>query len=134
MDIQRLHRLIAAVCPIDGVSIRDADDKTQWDIVFTTDATDAQRAAAGAVVSAFDPTIADIPQTVTPRQARLALLHAGLLDQVEAAVTSAGGVTKITWDYATQINRTDPLIAAISAGLNLTADVVDALFTHAATL
>lgn len=70
--------------------------------------------------------------SVTPRQARLALLGAGLLDQVEAAVKTAGGATQITWDYATQINRNDPLIATIAIGLNLTSAQIDALFKDAA--
>lgn len=72
--------------------------------------------------------------TVSPRQARIALLQAGLLDQVEAAVAQAGGATKITWDYATEINRGDPLITTLGAALNLDADTIDVLFRHAATL
>lgn len=91
-------------------------------------------------VAADDPSVLafntpnTVPQIVTPRQARLALLAAGLLDQVEAAVTAAGGSTKITWDYATQISRTDDLIKTISAGLTppLTSDQIDALFVYAA--
>lgn len=69
---------------------------------------------------------------VTPRQARLALLAAGLLDQVESAVNTAGGATKLTWDYATQVRRKDPLITQIGASLNLTAAQIDALFVYAA--
>lgn len=75
-----------------------------------------------------------IPTSVTPRQARLALLSAGLLDQVESAVTAAGGATKIAWEYATVINRDDPLIISISSSLGLTAEQIDALIAHAATL
>lgn len=71
---------------------------------------------------------------VTPRQARLALLGAGLLDQVEAAVTAAGGATQITWEYATQILRDDPLILQIGASLGLTQAQIDALFITAAGL
>lgn len=75
-----------------------------------------------------------VPQSVTPRQARLALFAAGLLDQVQTAVDAAGGATKITWEYATQINRTDDLITKISTGLTppLTSDQIDALFVYAA--
>lgn len=77
--------------------------------------------------------VSAIPQTVSPRQARLALLAAGLLDQVEAAVNAAGGATKVSWDFATQINREDPLIAAIGAAIPLTSDQIDTLFKYAAT-
>src|ERR1700683_4341722 len=50
--------------------------------------------------------------TVTPRQARLALLGAGLLDKVEAAVNGAGGAAENTWGYATIINPADALLGA----------------------
>jgi hypothetical protein len=72
--------------------------------------------------------------SVTPRQARLALLAAGLLDKVESAVAAAGGATKITWDYATAVNRDDPMIASIGSALSLTSAQIDALFTQAAIL
>lgn len=75
-----------------------------------------------------------VPPTVTPRQARLALLGANLLDQVEATVNAAGGATKITWDYATEINRTDHLIVGIGASLSLTSEQIDDLFRQASTL
>lgn len=75
-----------------------------------------------------------IPQSVTPRQARLALLGAGLLDQVTTSVNSAGGATLITWEYASVFLRTDPLITQIGASLNLTDAQIDALFVQAATL
>ena len=72
--------------------------------------------------------------TVSPRQARLALFAAGILDQVETAVKAAGGAVQISWDYATEINRHDPLIVSIGASLGLTEDQIDLIFTQAATL
>lgn len=72
--------------------------------------------------------------TVSPRQARLALFAAGILDQVEAAVKAAGGAVQITWDYATQIDRHDPLISSIGSSLGLTEDQIDLIFQQAATL
>lgn len=74
------------------------------------------------------------PVSVSPRQARLALLGAGLLDQVEGAVQANGQATQITWDYAIAINRDDPLIAAVGAALQLTSEQVDNLFSQAALL
>ena len=72
--------------------------------------------------------------SVTPRQARLALLGAGALDQVEAAVKAAGGATLITWEYASAFERHDPLITAIGSQLNMSEAQIDALFAQAATL
>jgi hypothetical protein len=74
------------------------------------------------------------PITVTPRQARLALLAAGLLDQVQSAVDQAGGATKITWEYATEISRDDPMIEVVGQSLNLTSQQIDNLFTQASAL
>lgn len=83
-----------------------------------------------------DPYVPPAPaiQPVSPRQARLALLGAGLLDKVQAAVNAAGGATLITWEYATQFNRNDPMIVQIGASLNLTSAQIDQLFVTAATL
>lgn len=72
--------------------------------------------------------------SVTPRQARLALFGAGLLDRVEAAVKQAGGVTQISWEYATVINRDDELIVQIAAGLKLSDEQIDSLFEAAVAL
>ncbi len=54
MNIQKLHHQIAAVCPIVGVSVRAPGDKTTWRIDFADAATNAEIAAASAVVAAFD--------------------------------------------------------------------------------
>ncbi len=75
-----------------------------------------------------------VPITITPRQARLVLHGASLLDPVEAAVKAAGGATQITWEYATQIDRNAPLISALSESLGLKSAQVDALFRTASTL
>jgi hypothetical protein len=90
--------------------------------------------AAGNTPDPYVPPVPGVPQSVTPRQARLALLANGLLDQVTASVNSAGGATLITWEYASVFLRTDPLITSIGAALNLTDAQIDALFVQAATL
>lgn len=84
------------------------------------------------------PEPADIVQdaviVVTPRQARLTLLNAGLLEQVEMAIDQIGGAAKITWEYATEIRSDDPLIATLAEQLSLTKDQVNSLFEQASTL
>lgn len=112
--------------PANWLDLASADDLAEHGITLQ-DVPDPPPAPP-IVVEPFVVTI------VTPRQARLALLAAGLLDQVEAAVSSAGGATKITWDYATQISRTDPLITTLGSSLNLTSDQIDNLFLQASTL
>jgi hypothetical protein len=72
------------------------------------------------------------------RQARLALLGAGLLAQVNDAITAMGGTpgeaARIEWEYALSVERDSPLVASLTAALGLTAAQLDALFTTAAGL
>ena len=80
-----------------------------------------------------------IPQSVTMRQARLALLGVGLLDDVDAAIAAIPDpvqrkAAEIEWEYATVIERNSPLVQSLAAGLGLTAADIDDLLTLAATL
>lgn len=75
-----------------------------------------------------------VPQLVTARQARLALLDAGLLDQVEAAIAAGSRADQITWEFAVDVRRDHALIANLGAALNLTSERIDGLFRTAATL
>lgn len=82
-----------------------------------------------------DPYVPPAPPKVTlvtPRQARLALLDAGLLDTVETKIKGKNRAFQIAWDYATEINRDDPLIATIAKELSLTDAALDLLFKNAA--
>lgn len=79
-----------------------------------------------------------VPEAVTARQARLALLGAGKLAHIEQALGAMPGVqgeaARIEWEYATDIRRDSPLIAALAPALGLTEAQVDALFIAAAGL
>lgn len=75
-----------------------------------------------------------IPESVTPRQARLALEAAGLTAQVEAAVTAAGSEARITWDYALEIRRDNLMIASLAEAVGITSEQLDDLFIQAARL
>lgn len=54
MFITQLHLALSRVAPIDGVSLGSTKDKTTWRIDFAPDATLVQRAAAKAIMDAFD--------------------------------------------------------------------------------
>lgn len=75
---------------------------------------------------------------VTMRQARLALHAAGLLASVETALAALLEPQKtasmIEWEYASEVRRDAPLIAAMTAALGLTEGQVDALFASASVL
>jgi hypothetical protein len=78
------------------------------------------------------------PKEVTMRQARLALLGAGLLPTVELAIAAmtgtAGDAARIEWEYSNSLKRSQPLVTQLAAGLGLTVGQLDALFLTASTL
>ncbi len=55
MDIRLLHAAVAAACPIDGIAVGNTADRATWRIDFARGATQEQRAAARAIIEAFDP-------------------------------------------------------------------------------
>jgi len=84
------------------------------------------------------PPPASVPETVSPRQARLALLGIGMLSAVEQALAAIpgaeGAAARIDWEYATEVQRKSPLIAALGPALGLTAEQIDDLFRAAVAL
>lgn len=84
---------------------------------------------------AYVPPPSDVPQAVTMRQARLALLGAGLLAQVNTAVANMpgadGDAARIEWEYAQEVRRDSPLVAALSATFSWTSAQLDDLFVLA---
>jgi hypothetical protein len=77
-------------------------------------------------------------QTVTMRQARLALLQAGYYAVVNNAIATmpgaAGDAARIEWDYASTVERGSSITAAMAAMLALNEEEMDTLFSTAATL
>jgi hypothetical protein len=80
-----------------------------------------------------DPPPPIVITSVTMRQARLALHRAGLLAQVDAAIAS-DVEAQIEWEYAQTVERHSPLVQNLAAGLGLTEEQLDNLFTLASTL
>jgi hypothetical protein len=75
-----------------------------------------------------------VPASVTPRQVRLLLLSQNLLSQVEAIIAASDEATKITWSYASEFRRNDPLLLALAGQLGLTSEQVDEFFIAAAAI
>ena len=71
---------------------------------------------------------------ITPRQARLALLGAGLLDAVEAYIASQPRAVQLEWEYTSEIRRDNTLLIAAVDALGLPAEQMQDLFNQAATL
>jgi hypothetical protein len=96
-------------------------------------APEAIAADAAELLAFLDPP-PGVPRQVPRWQARRALLNAGLLDAVEAAVAAADRHVQITWEDAPNIVRDSPFIAAIGPSLGLTDAQIDALFVAAAQI
>ena len=75
---------------------------------------------------------------VTMRQARLALYRQGLLETVDTQIATIDEPRRveagIEWRHADTVERLSPLVAEVSASLNLSEEQVDELFELAATL
>jgi hypothetical protein len=67
-------------------------------------------------------------------QAIAALYTAGKLDDAEAAVTAAGGLTVIAWQNAQVFRRTSPMMNALAPALGLDDEALDELFLAAALI
>lgn len=84
-----------------------------------------------------DPT-PTVPQSVTMRQARLALLSIGLLEQVDAAIDALDEPTrttaKIEWDYSSEVHRNKPFVNILGSALGLDDEAIDELFITAAAI
>ena len=76
-----------------------------------------------------------VPQQVTMRQARLALLGAGLLDDVEMVIAAAGRAEQLEWEYAAVVDRSGPIVAIVQQQQKALTDAqIDDLFREAAKL
>jgi hypothetical protein len=85
------------------------------------------------------PAVVNTPPTiVTMRQARLALLQAGLLAQVNTTIANmpgaAGDAARIEWEFSGTVERNRPLVQSLIGALGLTNTQLDDLFRLADTL
>lgn len=80
-----------------------------------------------------------VPQVVTRRQARQALLLAGRLQDVQPAIDAIAdpvqrGMVQIEWDDSQEFQRTRPTLIALATAIGMTEADLDNLFTQAAQL
>ena len=84
------------------------------------------------------PPAPNIPESVTMRQCRIALLDVGLLDAVQSSIATMPGTegerARIDWEYAQEVRRDWPLIGYMAGALGLTDEQVDGLFVAAAAI
>lgn len=75
-----------------------------------------------------------VPTSVTPRQARLALLAAGKLTQANAAVAASDEETQLAWEFAGSVMRNDAGVVSLGAAIGLDTTALDDLFRTASKL
>lgn len=117
-------------------------------IIVNVAEAEADYAAAQGWVPALDSRIGDlwdgevfvpappappvVPPSVTMRQARLALLGAGLLDDIDAAINALPSPQKeaarIEWEYSQEVHRHNGFVSVLAPLLGLTEAQTDALF------
>jgi hypothetical protein len=115
---QRTHTLA-----LDGVELVDGIYHARYTLVALTP----------------DQLRALVPAKVTRRQARQALLLAGLLDQVQPAINAIPdpqlrGMAQIEWDDSQEFERNRPLLIQLGAALGLDSAALDQLFIVAHAL
>ena len=84
------------------------------------------------------PEIVWVPAEVTMRQAQRALLDAGLLDAVEAAINALPEpprrAAKIDWEKSNTMQRDSQFLQLLAPALGMTSTQLDALFVAASKL
>ena len=99
-----------------------------------------QRAMRGEFgnIAPYEPLPASVPQIITARQGKLTLLDFGIYQNVLDYINNLSGDdairAKISWEAATEFNRNDPVLAAITQALSLTSEEIDQMFIHGASL
>lgn len=77
---------------------------------------------------------APVPESVSARQFKVALIRTGLWDAINAAVSAADIETQVTWATAQVFERSNPMLVAMVAALGYTAEQVDDVFRLAGSL
>ena len=108
---------------------------TEWVAYRANDARDGVELIPSLPVPSVAPVV---PQEVSMRQARLALLGRGVLGHVDAAIDALPSpdrdAARIEWDYSSVVARNSPLVTMMCAALGLDDDARAELFITAARL
>lgn len=74
-----------------------------------------------------------VPQSITPLQAKLQLLKLGLLDEVEVLITG-NRIAQLYWEYASVVERDNEVLLLMANSIGLTSEQVDEMFIEASKL
>lgn len=83
----------------------------------------------------WTPPPSEVPQSVSPLQAKAVLLQEGSLNAVEAYVNSSTDpLVKLAWTNAIEYRRESPMLLSIAAGMGWSDSDLDLLFIEAAKI
>lgn len=106
-------------------------------LVAATDAADIGDRWDGSAFSKPEPVV-KVPEVVTMKQARLALLAAGKLADVDTAISAMPATdsqaARIQWEYSAIVERRSSLVASLGSAIGLNDAQIDALFIQAQSL
>lgn len=72
-----------------------------------------------------------VPLVVSPFQAKVALMQAGVLNDVETLVNNSDALIKMAWNEALEFKRHSPAVLYFAEQLNWTEEFLDGLFINA---
>lgn len=127
------HGQLSYADPPDGYELRDLPEEFEF-----PEAPTWWRDGAFTDAPPIPPHLpAPAPSSVTMRQARLALLNAGKLADVAAAIDALSSpqreVAQIEWEFAATVERSSGLVTLLADSLGLGKADLDALFVYAAS-
>lgn len=123
MNLIKLKNAVAEVCPINEICIGNESDKSTWKPDYKPEATEAEKAAAQAVIDAADLSIlADIKYisklTIVDR-----LEAMGERENVKAALAQYPYMLD-RWNAATEISTSDAQVRNLFAACGIDPDLI----------
>ena len=124
---------------VQNITLWDGDTETwsppegQEAVLATDEATVGSTYADGIFTPPAPPPI-PVPDKVSPLQMRRALRHLGLKATVDGFLATQSDEVNESWEYATEIQRSNELIAMAAMGLGMTDEQTDDLFRLANSL
>jgi hypothetical protein len=107
-------------------------DSAEFEYLLPADCTPITDEEAQAIRAENEANMPVVIPDISMRQARLALLADGLLDDIEAALSTPE--YKIWWEYSTVVERNNYLVNDILKILGKTDSEIDQMFIGAAKL
>jgi hypothetical protein len=115
----------------------DIDDSVEWPmpeefVIARYDQLDDVRKAEADAYTVKKASA--VPESVTPFQAKAALLQTGLLENVNAALAGASPLARLAWAEATEFKRNSPTVVMLAGVLGLSDASLDELFRNASRI